>query len=174
MHTSFKTKLTAGLVTVFMLSSVGGRVEARDSGKPGRVVAVLEIPSIKLKTSVREGFSDATLNRDPGWWNKQGPIGGVNGTSITGHRVSHGAEFRKINLIKRGSSVMLKKGRTTYVYRVTGSSVIKPDQVRVLNARKPYELALIACHPVGSNRMRMIVRATLVKVIETGSILSLK
>jgi sortase A len=175
MHTRFKTRLRSAIAVVVALTAVTTSSEpARAAAKPGRVVAVLEVPSIKLKTRVREGFSDATLAADPGWWNKQGPIGGANGTSITGHRRSHGAEFRKINLIKRGATVIIKKGGTTFVYRVTGSSIVKPDQVRVLTARKPYELALIACHPERSNKLRIVVRASLVKVVEVGEVAPLK
>jgi sortase A len=174
MRKCFRKTLIAALFLVAALDVAQNPNTVEAKGRVGEVVATLEIPGIKLRTPVRVGFSDATLARDPGWWNKQGPMGGSNGTSITGHRTTHGAEFRKLNTIKRGSSVVLRRGGTVFVFRVTGKSVVKLDQVRVLNAREPYELTLITCHGAASKKTRLVVRAKLVKVTERAEVTPIK
>lgn len=168
MRKCFRKTLIATLCLVASFTQNPDTVNAK--GRVGEVVATLEISSIKLRTPVRVGFSDATLARDPGWWNRQGPMGGLNGTSIAGHRTTHGAEFRNLNTIKRGSSVVLRRDGTVFLFRVTGKSVVKVDQVRVLKARDPYELILVTCYGEVSKKMRLVVRAKLTKVTERAEV----
>lgn len=164
--TTKKVRAVAAVLSVLLTGLLTGLVSSDVEAKSGtgQVVGVLEIPSIKLRTSVRLGTSRATLAKDPGVWEQTGPIGGSKGTTITGHRSSYGAEFANFDKLKRGNQIVVKINKRVYLYRITSKKVVKPREVSVMNAREPYELTLITCHPKRSNRQRLVVRASLVQI----------
>lgn len=157
-----KIRAVAIVLSIVLPSFLASGAQAKS--ETGRVVGVLEIPSIKLKTSIRLGTNRATLDKDPGVWEQTGPVGGSKGTTITGHRSSHGAEFANLDKLKRGNQIVVKRNKRVYLYRITSKKVVKPGEVSVMNAREPYELTLITCHPKRSNKQRLVVRASLVQI----------
>jgi LPXTG-site transpeptidase (sortase) family protein len=56
-------------------------------------------------------------------------------------------------------------GSTTYVYRVTTTDVVYPDDVSLYySGSLEQSITLIACHPPHSVALRIVTRATLIAV----------
>ncbi|MBU3688180.1 MAG: hypothetical protein B7C54_08170 [Acidimicrobiales bacterium mtb01] len=121
------------------------------------------IPDIKLRSTVRENVDFVDVDpvhipesRSP---NQPGNV------AIFGHRTSHGREFRNINRLKRGSQIVVTTNGRNYTYSVTSVGVLKPDDPALwASASNDQTLTLVACHPPGSVRFRIVAFARLVSV----------
>ena len=82
--------------------------------------------------------------------------------AVAGHRDTL---FRGLREIKTNDVIQFETLGGTYSYRVGSTEIVKPDDVKVLQAGSSPELTLITCYPfnfVGSAPDRFIVKAALV------------
>ncbi|MBO0898585.1 class E sortase [Cellulomonas sp. zg-ZUI222] len=95
--------------------------------------------------------------------------GGVGNFALAGHRVTYGKPFNRIEELQLGDPLVVRTADTWYVYRVTGTEVVLPPDVRVI-APVPNEpgvepteryITLTTCHPMFSARERFIVHGVL-------------
>ncbi len=93
--------------------------------------------------------------------------GQVGNFSVAGHRNTYGRVFEDIAELEPGEPVVVETDEAFYVYEVTESLVVMPQDVEVI-APTPGEigvepteqmLTLTACHPMYSARERYIVHA---------------
>lgn len=88
-------------------------------------------------------------------------------TAIFGHRTSHGREFRNIDRLRFGDPVYLAVEGRIYVYVTTSVEVLSPLDPRLYaSTSNDQTLTLVACHPPGSIKSRVVVFALLVNVVE--------
>jgi len=81
---------------------------------------------------------------------------------IAGHRTTHSKPFLHLDTLAAGDEVLLTDVRgIRHRYLVTGSEVVDPDDVRVMDPTPQPSLTLIACHPPFSARYRLVVKAAL-------------
>lgn len=130
--------------------------------EPLTPIGRIEIPAIGVDKTMYEGITLKTLNQGPGHWPGTASPGHLGNTVIAGHRVSHNKDFRNIDRLQPGDEIILSDDTGRYVYRVTGSQVVKPDAVWIVNATPNATATLFACHPPGSTRERIVVFAELV------------
>jgi sortase A len=137
-----------------------------DEARPveGAVMGRLEISAIGLKVPIVEGYDPESLRAGVGHIAGTAQPGGLGNMALAGHRDTF---FRPLRNIRRGMkmSVYAKDGR--YEYQVDSTSIVKPEDVRVLAIHEKPELTLITCYPfeyVGSAPNRFIVRAHLASV----------
>lgn len=71
--------------------------------------------------------------------------------------------FTLLDKLKPGDTVQLDSDGTRYTYQVTGSQVVLPDQISVLEHTADPTLTLITCTPVGSSAKRLVVSAKLIR-----------
>ena len=123
----------------------------------------IEVPRIKLSAVAREGVDTRTL---------RGAVGHIPGTALPGERGNAGFAahrdtfFRPLKGVRKGDEVIVTTARGVYRYSVTGTRVVEPDDVTVLDSTKETALTLVTCYPfdfVGSAPQRFIVRASLQK-----------
>ncbi|MGH3242422.1 MAG: class E sortase [Spirillospora sp.] len=142
-------------------------VAASAAARPrkGTVIGHLNIKRMGLKSVVREGVSEAVLRRGVGHFPGTATPGHEGNTVLLGHRTTWLHPFNKLDRMRRGDRVVLRVGRTSYVYKVRGKHVIKPRDRRVLEP-VPFEpgsapdgeyITLITCTPKGSDRRRLVV-----------------
>lgn len=95
--------------------------------------------------------------------------GGVGNFAISAHRTTYGKPFNRIAELKVGDPLVVRTVDAWFVYRVTGSEIVKPSDVRVI-APVPNEpgavptarvITLTTCNPMYSARERFIVHGTL-------------
>ncbi len=117
---------------------------------------------------VHEGILQRIVDEGGAAWDPTSAKLGQPGTTVLfGHRVSHGGPFRTIAQLHQGSAIALRgsDGRT-YTYEVVRTQVTQPTWSAVL-AFTPSSgrgLILVACHPLGSSRLRFVVDADLTGV----------
>jgi sortase A len=89
--------------------------------------------------------------------------GGSGNVVIAGHRTTHGAPFGDLDRLQPGDLVLFE-GRygVDIMYSVTETLIVTPDAIWVTYDTGDDIATLIACHPKGSLRQRIVVRAKLV------------
>lgn len=129
------------------------------------------IPDIRVDVVVVEGTTETALRAGAGHYADTPLPCEVGNVAIAGHRTTYGRPFHNLDQLHTGSEITLQTPIGSCTYRVTKSPfVVSPKALEVL-ANTPDEatLTLTTCHPKGSARQRLIVRATLVRSDSTRS-----
>lgn len=122
----------------------------------------IEIPSLGLLTTLYEGIRLPTFDRGPGHWPGTAMPGEFGNAVIGGHRTSGDRPFRHLDDLVPGDPVVFTTVKGRFVYHVTSTEIVFPDDLRVINQNPGFTATLFACHPVGSTRERIIVHLSLV------------
>lgn len=130
--------------------------------EPAIVLGTIEIPRLGLSVPLNEGISLTTIDRGPSHWPGTAMPGQVGNVVVAGHRVTKTRPFRYIDTLVPGDEIIFTVGGVRSVYRVTGSEVVTPDAMRIVDQTPERTATLFACHPPGSARYRYVVRAALV------------
>jgi sortase A len=125
----------------------------------------LTIPEIDVDVIVVEGTSMSALRAGAGHFPMTPLPCEIGNVAIAGHRTTYGRPFHNVDRLKPGSEITLTTPIGTCTYAVAQDPfVVRPTQTEVL-ANTPDEatLTLTTCHPKGSARQRLIIKATLVR-----------
>jgi sortase A len=95
--------------------------------------------------------------------------GGVGNFALAAHRTTYGKPFNRIAELEAGDAIVVWTQDTWYVYRVTDSQIVMPQDVEVIAPvpnqpdAEPTEryITLTTCHPMFSARERYIVHGVL-------------
>jgi sortase A len=130
--------------------------------KKGEILARLKIKKISLDTIVLEGASTENLRKGPSHL-EETPLPGEKGNCvISGHRITYGAPFRKLDQLKTGDLIEIASlNGEKYVYQIYRVYSTLPTDPKVLASTKSAELTLTTCDPPHSARKRLIVKARL-------------
>ena len=128
---------------------------------PGMELGTIEIPKLGVNRALWEGESLPPLDRGPGHWPGTAMPGSLGNVVVGGHRVSHDRPFRDIDQLVPGDEIALTFSGVRHSYIVTGSQVVTPNDIWVINQSMAHTATLFACHPPGSTRERFIVFARL-------------
>jgi sortase A len=122
------------------------------------------IPAIGVDTVVVSGITASALRAGAGHY-PQSPLPcEIGNVAIAGHRTTYGRPFHDLDLLSPGDQIILRTPIGSCTYEVTREPwIVAPTAVEVV-ANTPNEaaLTLTTCHPKGSARERLIVRATMV------------
>lgn len=128
----------------------------------------VEAPIIYLTTTDNKQILDSIRN-GVGHYQGTAQPGHVGNVFLTGHssyywwtKGKYNQVFALLDRMKTGDLVYLYAKGQRYIYRVTKSFVVNPDQVEVLAPTDKAILTLMTCTPVGTNLRRLIVQADLV------------
>lgn len=67
--------------------------------------------------------------------------------------------FTLLDKLKSGDRIFVDYQGTRYIYRVTGSQVVDPSDISVIQPTSTPELTLITCTPVGTSTNRLVIHA---------------
>lgn len=126
-----------------------------------KAFAKIVIPKIELDKIVVEGTSRASLKQGPGHIKKTGIPGEIGNIAISGHRVTYGAPFYRLNDLAPGDSIHLYSPTDKYEYKVVNKKIVSPKDVSVIKPTDDSTLTLTTCHPPHSARYRLIIVAKL-------------
>ncbi len=95
--------------------------------------------------------------------------GEVGNFAIAGHRTTYGKPFTDINTLEVGDALVVQTDGAWYVYRVTSTQIVQPEQVEVIapvpnqpgTAPTVASITLTSCHPRYSAEQRYIVHGEL-------------
>ena len=135
------------------------KIEAINGHMP---VAIIEIPSIKLKQPVVEGITEDVIKYFLGKFPESSMPGEVGNFAVAGHRVSDFTDaFINLYKVKTGDEVIVTTVDGRYTYEADNSFIVDPDQVEVLEKADYEKITLITC-TIGSKR-RVIVTGRLIE-----------
>ncbi len=125
-------------------------------------IGTIRIPAIKLVHPIYEGVWAKVINQGPGHWPGAAMPGELGNAVFAGHRVSHTHPFLNLDRLRVGDAIIFEMKNGTFTYRVRATFVVLPTDIWVVDQRTNSEATLIACHPKGSARQRIVVKADLV------------
>ena len=142
-------------------------IERYKSGKleDGDALTRLKIPALDVDVVVVEGTSSSALRAGAGHYPKTPLPCDPGNVAIAGHRTTYGRPFSNIDRLKPGDTVILETpiGSCTYELSRPPFITAPTDFSVVANTPTTHELTLTTCHPKGSAKERLIVKATLTK-----------
>lgn len=157
--------------------------KAQVSNQQGAALTKIAIPAIGLETLVVEGTSPDALRAGAGHYPNT-PLPGQDGNvAIAGHRTTYGRPFNQMDRLRPGDTIWLATPIGDYRYEVVAYPsnwvdddgqagypyITRPTNWDVIGATPAPSLTLTSCHPKGSARQRIIVRAQLMERLEPGS-----
>ncbi len=122
------------------------------------------IPDIDVDVVVVEGTTASALRAGAGHYPDTPLPCEVGNVAIAGHRTTYGRPFHNVDLLEPGMKITLQTPIGECTYEITEEPfTVTPKQVEVV-ANTPDEamLTLTTCHPKGSARQRLIIKATMV------------
>lgn len=117
----------------------------------------IEIPRLGLSAKVHEGQSLDVLARGPGHLQGSALPGEPGNVVIPGHRTVSPHPFLDIDRLQNGDEIVLVAGSARFVYVVTGTAIVSPDDLAITDPTPDATVTLYACHPKGSDRQRYVV-----------------
>jgi sortase A len=159
------SRLSAAATTAREHTRVGttGTATAAVERTPRTNLWRIEVPRIKLSAVAREGVDTRTL---------RGAAGHIPGTALPGERgnaafaAHRDTFFAPLKAVRKGDAVVVTTPGGVFRYAVTGTQVVEPEDVSVLDATPDPTITLVTCYPFdyfGSAPQRFIVHATLVR-----------
>jgi sortase A len=147
--------------------------------RTGEPLTKIVMPDIGVDALVVEGTSPAALRAGAGHYPTTPLPGEAGNVAIAGHRTTFGKPFNRIDELAVGAEIRLVTPLATHVYRVvpapadvprpcpTGACwITHPTDWGVVAPMDGAMLTLTTCHPKGSARERLILRAELVDTID--------
>jgi len=128
-------------------------------------LGTIEIPKIGLVHQVMHGISMRNIDKGPSHWPGTAMPGEVGNTVFMGHRVTKTHPFRRINELEVGDTVVFHVAGQRSTYTVTGSSIVYPNQLEIVNQTSTPTGTLFACHPPGSAKQRYVIHLALAEVV---------
>ena len=122
------------------------------------------IPSIDVDVVVVEGTTASALRAGAGHYPDTPLPCEVGNVSIAGHRTTYGRPFHNLDKLAVGQEITLETPIGSCTYKVSQAPFpVSPTTLEVVaNTPEEATLTLTTCHPKGSARQRLIVKATLV------------
>jgi sortase A len=121
----------------------------------------ISIPKLGLEAPLFEGIRLTTLDNGPGHWPGTAMPGEIGNVVVAAHRTSHGAAFRSIDQLVAGDLVQFNTATGIIDYAVTGTQIVTPDAIWIVNPTENATATLFACHPPGSVSHRIVVNLEL-------------
>jgi sortase A len=128
--------------------------------EPRVLLGTIEIPKLGVKKDLLEGVSLTVLDQAPGHWPGTAMPGHTGNVVVAGHRTSHDRPFRYIDQLVNGDQVVFTTKDGRFVYKVTGTEIVYPDAIRIIDQTAAHTATLFACTPPGSTRQRIVIHLT--------------
>jgi sortase A len=121
----------------------------------------IQIPAINVDAPVVQGDGWEQLKK--GVAQHLGtPNPGENGNIVlSGHNDIFGEVFRDLDRLQPGDTVILFTSRRQYTYVITGTKIVEPTAVEVMDPTPNATVTLISCHPYLVDNHRIVVSAVL-------------
>ncbi len=132
--------------------------------KDGQPLTRFQIKKLGVDTIVVHGTSPSALRAGAGHYPKSALPGENGNMAIAGHRTTYGRPFNKIDQLELGDQIVMTTPVARYTYAVSREPwITHPFDWSVIAQTKEPMLTLTTCHPKGSARQRLVVRAKLLR-----------
>jgi sortase A len=137
-------------------------------------LANIPVPTAGLQQAVRIQIPsinvDAPVVQGDGWEQLKKGVAQHAGTSdpgengnlvLSAHNDIFGEIFRNIDRLQPGDAVIISTNQRHYTYVVTGTQIVEPTRVDVMNPTPNAVVTLISCYPYLIDNQRIVVSAVL-------------
>lgn len=131
---------------------------------PVTQIGSIEIPAIGLDRPLFEGIWLTVIDQGPAHWPGTAEPGGWGNVVVAGHRTTHGGPFERIGELVPGQEIVLHDAHGVFTYVVTGTEVVTPQDMWIVDQQPGRTITLFACHPLGSATQRLVVHGALVRI----------
>ncbi len=121
----------------------------------------IQIPAIKVDAPVVQGDGWEQLKKGVGQHPGSANPGEKGNAVFTAHNDVFGEIFRDLDQLKPGDLVILYTSQRSYSYVVTGTQIVEPTQVEVMDPTSQATLTLISCYPYLVDNKRIVVKGML-------------
>ncbi len=129
----------------------------------GPEVGRVRIPTIGLDETIRSGVAMSVIDRGVAHWSGTSTPGADGNVVLAGHRTTKTRPFRNLDQLDDGDLVRMTDGAGFEVmYRVSDVYIVDPSDFWITYDGPTPSATLFACHPAGSARFRIVVKADLV------------
>ncbi|UJF34193.1 class D sortase [Paenibacillus hexagrammi] len=148
-----------------------GQLEAKQAAPEvpddDRTLGILTIPEIHLEVPIVEGTDAEQLRFAVGHFSESGELG-ITGQNymIAGHRSNtFGKFFNRLDELKENDQFTIQTREQTLTYQVLRKKIVTPTDFSVLDPVEGESIVtLLTCHPLYSNKQRLVVFAKQVHV----------
>jgi sortase A len=130
-------------------------------------IGTIEIPKIGLVHPIYEGIQLTVIDHGPGHWPGSAMPGKTGNTVFPGHRVTHSHPFLNVDLLAPGDQVVFHMPGEDSIYKVTGTQIVVPTDLWVIDQTPKPTFTLIACHPKHSAAQRIVIKGDFVSKHKT-------
>ena len=123
----------------------------------------IKIPDIDVNVVVVEGTTASALRAGAGHYPETPLPCEIGNVAIAGHRTTYGRPFANVNLLHKGDAITLETPISTCTYAVSEEPfAVSPKQIDIVSNTPTATLTLTTCHPKGSAKQRLVIKAVLV------------
>jgi sortase A len=171
----FRFAIVTGLVLVWV--SPAGAITQPDDVIPGAArqpvfhrsqssgteIGRMRIPAIDLDETIRSGVDMSVIDRGVSHWAGTSTVGGSGNVVLAGHRTTKTRPFHNIEMLDDGDLIFMTNGDGLDVmYKVSDTYIVDPNDLWITYDDPKPSLTMFACHPKGSARFRIVVKADMV------------
>ncbi|MBV8950056.1 MAG: class E sortase [Actinobacteria bacterium] len=132
-----------------------------DASRPGKPIGRIEIPAVGIDEVLYDQVTALSINKGPSHWPGTAMPGELGNVVVAGHRTTHRSPFLRLGDVRPGDEIIFVMPDGTWKYRVSGSEVVAPTDVAIVNQHDVSEATLFTCHPPGSATERLVIHALL-------------
>jgi sortase A len=121
----------------------------------------MQIPAIGVDQSVVQGDGWEQLKKGIGQHIGTADPGQVGNLVVSAHNDIFGEIFRDLDQLQNGDQIVVYTATRAYTYVVTGSEIVEPTRVDVMNSTSTATLTLVSCYPYRVDNKRIVVTAAL-------------
>jgi sortase A len=130
-------------------------------------IGTIEIPKIGLVHPIYEGITLTVIDNGPGHWPGSAMPGKRGNTVFPGHRVTKTRPFYDVDKLVPGDQVVFHMPGEDSIYKVTGTQIVVPTDLWVVDQTPTSTFTLIACHPKHSAAERIVIKGDFVSKHKT-------
>ena len=145
-------------------AETAGHAAVRKPVRPrlGEALAQLRVPAAGVDDVIVEGARPGDLKKGPGHIAGTALPGQPGTFAVSGHRTTYSSPFYHLDRLHTGDRIAVSTTTAVYTYTVTGSTVVPPDDTKVLeNVAGPHgpqpTIVLTTCTPAYSATSRLAV-----------------
>jgi sortase A len=129
---------------------------------PGPEHAIrIQIAAIQVDAQIVQGDSWEELKKGVGQHPGTANPGREGNLILSAHNDIFGEFFRDLDQLKPGDTVVLFTNQHSYTYEITGSRIVEPTEVSVMNDTEDPTVTLISCYPYLVDNKRIVIFARL-------------
>jgi sortase A len=130
---------------------------------PYVVHGTLSLPSVGVSQPLHEGVTLTAIDDGPSHWPGTAMPGQAGNVVVAGHRTTHTRPVHDLDLLAPGDPlVFTMNDGTVWTYELTGTSIVGPDAMHIVDQTLDRTATLFACHPKGSAAQRIVAHFRLV------------